>query len=158
MTSSAGVLALGLSAGGCSFSYQLGSLFGKDDEAAPRPALASENTGAIGPASVTPTSAKAPVNGDFAIGSADITAATMAATAMLAKGGKDISAPWENPTTGAHGTVTPVAAEYQQDGFVCREFLASFVTKANDSWLQGEACRVHRGQWVVRALKPWKSA
>ncbi len=77
---------------------------------------------------------------------------------MLTKGGKDASSPWENPATGAHGTVTPVAAEYHQDGFVCRDFLASFVTTARESWLQGEACRIHQGSWVVRTLKPWKNA
>jgi len=25
-----------------------------------------------------------------------------------------------------------------------------------ESWLQGEACRVHRGRWEVRTMKPLK--
>ena len=75
---------------------------------------------------------------------------------MLINGGKDMSAPWENPRTGARGTITPIAAAYAQDGSSCREFLASYVVKDNEAWLQGEACRMHQGKWVVRSLKPWQ--
>ena len=75
---------------------------------------------------------------------------------MLGRGGKDTSAPWENPTTGARGTVTPIATSYTQDGRVCRDFLASYVKPGTESWLQGEACRVQPGNWEVRTLKPWK--
>ena len=45
-----------------------------------------------------------------------------------ARGGKDASAPWENPRTGARGTVTPIASAYTQDGQTCRDFLASYVS------------------------------
>ena len=75
---------------------------------------------------------------------------------MLGRGGKDTSAPWENPKTGARGTVTPVASSYTQDGFTCRDFLASYVRAGSEAWLQGEACRMHQGRWEVRSLKPWK--
>ena len=54
--------------------------------------------------------------------------------------------------------VTPLAAAYTQDGFTCRDFLASVVRDEAEAWLQGEACRVHHGKWVVRSLKPWKRA
>jgi surface antigen len=77
---------------------------------------------------------------------------------VLTKGGKDVSAPWENPRTGARGTVTPIAAVYSQYGAQCREFLASYVVKNNEAWLQGEACRAQQGSWVVRSLKPWQRA
>ena len=40
---------------------------------------------------------------------------------------KDTSAPWQNPDTGARGMVTPITAAYTQDGFTCRDFLASVV-------------------------------
>ncbi len=43
------------------------------------------------------------------------------------RGDKDASLPWENPETGARGTVTPLAAAYTQDGSTCRDFLASYV-------------------------------
>ena len=54
--------------------------------------------------------------------------------------------------------VTPLTAAYTQDGFTCRDFLASVVRDTAETWLQGEACRVHHGKWVVRSMKPWKRA
>lgn len=136
----------GLLSGGCSFSYQLGSLFGKEEEKA-----AAEVTQTI--------SAKADgrtIDGKFAEG--DLLVASQVAALVLAKGAKDASAPWQNPATGARGMVTPIATPYTQDGFTCRDFLASYVRDTEESWLQGEACRVHHGRWVVRSLKPWKKA
>ena len=52
-----------------------------------------------------------------------------AASEVLSRGGKDASVPWENPQTGARGTVTPIASAYTQDGFTCRDFLASYVER-----------------------------
>lgn len=133
-----GVLAL--SSGGCS--YPIGSLFGKDSQ--------PEAT-----ASITPT--PAPVkSASHSPSDADIAIATAVAADALSKAGSDASMRWENPHSGARGMVTPLAAAYTQDGFVCRDFLASFVREKSESWLQGEACRLHQGKWVVRSLKPWK--
>jgi len=67
---------------------------------------------------------------------------------------KSEAVPWENPGTGARGTVTPLASAYTQDGFTCRDFLASYVRKDSESWLQGEGCRIHQGRWEVRHMKP----
>jgi surface antigen len=83
-------------------------------------------------------------------------ASAVAADAMGKPG--NASAPWENPKTGARGMVTPIAAAYQQDGATCRDFLASYLSEDSEAWLQGEACRVQQGTWVVRSLKPWKRA
>ena len=69
---------------------------------------------------------------------------------------KDASQPWENPGTGARGTVTPIADAYTQDGFQCRDFLASYIREGAESWLQGGACRIHQGKWTVRTLRPLK--
>lgn len=138
-------LALALPAGACSFSYQLGSLFGQD---APK----QDVTGSV-PAtskSAMPVAATADVPADN-----DLAYARAAATAALAMDGKTTSVPWENPRTGARGSVTPIAAAYTQDGFVCRDFLASYVHKGAESWLQGEGCRVHEGKWEIRAMRPW---
>jgi len=136
----AGVLALALAsaAGGCSFSYQLDSLFGKGDDKA--------EEASIKQASAAPGT---DIEGDMAI-------ARAAASEVLARGGKDASLPWENPQTGARGTVTPIASAYNQDGFVCRDFLASYVRNSTESWMRGEACRQHQGRWEVRNLKPWQ--
>jgi surface antigen len=158
------VVSAGFLASGCSFSYQLGSLFGKDDDQAQVTASASataavpaadddlgDTTGSISP---TLAAARTDANGGFT--DSDLMAASQAASAVLAGGRKDASAPWQNPKTGARGTVTPIAGARQQDGFTCHDFLASYVNDGKEAWMQGEACRVHRGKWVVRSMKPWK--
>lgn len=136
--SGAAIVAVAILAGGCSFSYQLGSMVGKGDGDT-KPSLA-----AAVPANAVPTD--------------DDLVHTRAAVAdALTKGGTTQSTPWENPATGARGTITPISTAYNQEGgFVCRDFLASYVRGANETWLEGEACRVHRGRWEVRRLTPWK--
>jgi hypothetical protein len=129
-----------LTAAGCSFSWQLDSLFGKKDEA--------ETTASV------PTTKSEP--GDGLPAEVDLAYARAAASDVLPRGGKDTSQPWENPRTGARGTVTPIATVYNNAGFTCRDFLASYVVNGSESWLQGEACRMHQGRWEVRSLKPWK--
>lgn len=84
-------------------------------------------------------------------------AATRAAVSeALAKSGRDTSVPWEDPATGARGTVTPLSQAYSQDGITCRDFLASYVRNGAEAWLQGEACRGHQGRWEVRQMRPWR--
>ena len=74
----------------------------------------------------------------------------------LGKGERDASVPWEDPATGARGTVTPLSTAYTQDGTTCRDFLASYVRNGAESWLQGEACRSGQGRWEVRQMRPWR--
>ncbi len=130
------LLALSLSAGGCSFSYQLDSLTGKGEP---------EQTGAMRPLRSLST---LPPEQDLAV-------ARAAVSEFLGRGGSDSSMPWENPRTGARGTITPIASAYNQDGVTCRDFLASYVRDGNEAWMQGEACRIPQGKWEVRTLKPW---
>jgi surface antigen len=138
------IMALAASCGGCSFSYQLGSLFGKDDD---NPAMTT--TGSVVPSADSAKSiTELPPDVDLAY-------ARAAATEILGREKHD-SAHWENPRTGARGMVTPIADAYTQDGLTCRDFLASYVYAGSEAWLQGEACRVHQGVWEVRSLKPWK--
>jgi surface antigen len=130
-------LALALAAGGCT--YQLDSMLSKDD---------ADVTGSI--RSPAPQmAATLPPHDDLAI-------ARAAVSELLARGGKDTSMPWENPRTGARGTITPIASAYSQDGETCRDFLASYVRNGTEAWLQGEACRSQQGGWEVRHMKPWK--
>jgi surface antigen len=109
----------------------------------------SDSTASITPPPGTTETIKLPPDADLAY-------ARAAVTAVLSRGEKDTSMPWENPSTGARGTVTPIASAYTQDGQTCRDFLASFVSGSSQAWLQGEACRHQRGDWEVRTLKPWK--
>jgi surface antigen len=85
----------------------------------------------------------------------DLAVARAAVSEFLSRGGTDSSMPWENPHTGARGTITTIASAYNQDGVTCRDFLASYVHDGNESWMQGEACRIPQGKWEVRNLKPW---
>jgi surface antigen len=131
----------GLTLGGCSFSYQLDHLFGKGD--------APAATASIRPTPGAKSTAGLPPESDLAV-------ARAAVREVLTKGGKDTSMPWENPKTGARGTVTPIASAYSQDGLTCRDFLASYLRNGTESWLQGEACRANEGAWEVRNMKPWQ--
>jgi surface antigen len=73
---------------------------------------------------------------------------------VLGRGEAGSSQPWENPTTGARGTVTPVAQIYEKDGFPCRNFILGGVRNGRESWFEGTACRIHRGNWDVMTTRP----
>lgn len=133
-------LSLAAASGGCSISYQLDSLTGKGSNE-------SEQAGSLrsfrAPTGLPPEQ--------------DLAVARAAISEFLNRGGKDTSAPWENPHTGARGTITPIASAYSsQDGVTCRDFLASYVRDGTEAWMQGEACRMNQGRWEVRHLKPWQ--
>jgi hypothetical protein len=86
----------------------------------------------------------------------DLAFARTAASDVLTKGGKDTSQPWENPETGARGSVTPLSQTYSaEDGRTCRDFLASYVNGRSESWLQGAACKAGQGRWEIQTIKPW---
>jgi surface antigen len=104
-------------------------------------------TGSIHPAKKTDSQPSA----------SDLALTRTAASDVLAKGGRNASQPWENPQTGARGTVTPLATAYtSDDGRTCRDFLASFVKGEAESWMQGEACKAGEGHWEIRAMRPWQ--
>ena len=136
-------LTLGTATGGCSLSYKLDSFMGKESEKPQQSAPA-------GPAPTpTPHQSTAVLPADN-----DLTYAKAAAAEVLARAEKDATQPWENPATGARGTVTALADAYTQDGFQCRDFLASYIREGAESWLQGDGCRIHQGRWTVRTLRP----
>ena len=86
----------------------------------------------------------------------DLVFARTAASDVLTKGDKDTSQPWENPETGARGSVTPLSQAYAaDDGRTCRDFLASYVNGRSESWLHGAACKAGRGRWEIQTIKPW---
>jgi surface antigen len=135
------VLTLGVASAGCSLSSQFDSVFSSSDK---------DVTGSITP----PPGSK---QSDDLPPAADLAYARIAATEVLARGRKDASQPWENPATGARGTVTPIANAYPQGDSTCQDFLASYVKGAAQSWMQGEACKPIKGAgWQVRSLKAWK--
>jgi len=140
-------IVLAFAMGGCSFNSQLGSLFERSRD---------DNRGDItGSVMFKPAQASLVTESPS---DADLAHARVAVIAALTQGDKSASIPWENPSTGARGTVTPIAAAYTVDGLVCHDFLASYVRDRKEAWLQGEACRVHKGGWEVRSMKPWQRA
>jgi surface antigen len=102
-------------------------------------------TGSVG------TRSEAPTESDLAF-------ARKAASVVLTKGTKYASQPWENPETGARGSVTPLAQAYSSDGRTCRDFLASYVNGGSEKWLQGAACQSGHGRWEIQAIKPWNQS
>jgi surface antigen len=131
------LILIGLGAGGCSMSRTDGAFARMEDR---------EVTGSI----------RSPRPGGPAPTEADLAFARNAASDVLTKGDKDSSQAWENPETGARGSVTPLAQAYSADGRTCRDFLASYVNGNNESWLQGAACRSGQGRWEIHTLKPWR--
>ena len=132
------LILIGVGSGGCSMSRSDGAFARMD---------AHEVTGALGMAEAN---GPAPTEGDLAF-------ARNAASDVLTKGDKDSSQPWENPETGARGSVTPLAQAYSSpDGRNCRDFLASYVNGRSESWLQGAACQAGKGRWEIHTLKPWR--
>ncbi len=119
----------------------------KPDEAA------VDQTGSIGALAVAETARAEALPED------DMAYARVAALEVLSRGGKGSSQPWENPQTGARGTVTPIASARTEAGVTCQDFLASYLREGSaESWLQGEGCRAQKGKWEVRSLKPWKTS
>ena len=150
-------LTLALSASGCAVSGPLGSMFAKQskDEAS---AYANEDvTGSV----ASPRGSLASVSTAGLPSETDLVFARLAIVDVLKHGSKEISATWENPSSGAHGTVTPIASAYDKDGGTCRDFLASYMRRqGSETWLQGEACRAKAGgkqgaSWEVKSLRPW---
>ena len=130
------LILIGVGAGGCSMSRGDGVFAKMEDK---------DVTGALAASATAP----APTQSDLAF-------ARNAASDVLTRGDKDSSQPWENPETGARGSVTPIAAAYTSDGRTCRDFLASYVNGRSESWLQGAACKADHGRWEIHTLKPWK--
>jgi len=148
----AAVLALAWGLGGCAVSGPLGSMFSKPNKEEPRAYASEEGPGSVAKPLATPVSASTTGLPD----ETDLVFARMAIVDVLTRGSKEISAPWENSSSGARGTVTPIASAYSKDGLTCRDFLASYVRRqGSETWLQGEACRAKQGAWEVKSLRPW---
>jgi surface antigen len=131
------LILIGLGSSGCSLSRGDGPFAGM---------TGNEVTGSIKQGEPTPTET-------------DLAFARTAASDVLTKGDKDSSQPWQNPQTGARGSVTPLAQAYaSDDGRTCRDFLASYVNGKTENWLQGSACHNGNGRWQIHTLKPWRQS
>ncbi len=135
------LVVVGCAAAGCSSNVKPAAAAAKDDE---KPA----QTGSI----LSPPSPE----GTGLPPASDLAYAKVAAAEVVGLDKQDASLPWENPASGARGTVTPLTQAYRVEGEVCRDFLASYVSDGTESWFQGEACRESKGKWEVRRMKAWR--
>lgn len=119
---------------GCS--YQIGSLLGKSDGP-------PEHTNSVVPIAMDSSER-------------DLSFAKEAAADLLTRSDKEASLAWENPSTGARGAVTLISEPYTENGFMCRDFLASYVQGDKELWMRGGGCRLHQGRWEVRDIRSWK--
>ena len=138
-------LLMALAAGGCSSSISLSSLLSASNE---DKAAKTEITGTL------PLQPASLAVAEPSMTQTDWTLAKTALREALNRREDGASIPWENPMNGARGTVTPIAAAYQRDGFACRNFLASNVRQGRESWFEGTACRMHRGEWDIQSSRP----
>ena len=135
-------MSLAIALGGCSFNYQLDSLFAKSKNE-------PDITGSLRPHSIAKSLVESPPEVGLAIARAAI-------GEVLSNSGKDAAVPWENPKTDAHGTITPIASAYSQTGSPAAIFWRALCATAARPGCKGEACRSGRGKWEVRHLKPWQ--
>jgi surface antigen len=136
------LILIGVGSGGCSMSRTDNAFAGMQD-------AGMQDHDVTGSIRAALAGAPAPTASDLAF-------TRNAASDVLTKGDKDSSQPWENPETGARGSVTPLAQAYSSEGRSCRDFLASYVNGHSEKWLQGAACKSERGRWEIHTLKPWK--
>jgi surface antigen len=157
------ILALALAAAmaGCSMSFPslLGDKGGDKSAASTHAASDSkfEKSGRADDGDITgslPLQPPASANAKGVLSPVDWAIAKSALREVLGRAQAGSSQPWENPTTGARGTVTPVAAIYDKDGFPCRNFIVSGVRDGRETWYEGTACRIHRGNWDVVMTRP----
>ncbi len=134
--------------GGCGMTMQLDSFLPEKSKAAEASTDRGEITGSI------PKSAHKAASSNAAMSLSDWSLAGAALREALKGSDANASVPWHNPDSGSGGTVTLVASAYNQDGFPCRNFLASNVREGKEAWFSGTACRMHRGEWDIRATKP----
>ena len=136
-------MVLALAAGGCS-SSSLSSLI---------PGF-QEDMATLAPRDTTGSLALRDRAAGLEMTKADWTMAQAALRDALGRREDGASIEWQNPTTLSRGTVSPITAAFLQDGFQCRNFLVSHRRSDQESWYEGTACRMHRGQWDVQKTRP----
>ena len=131
---------------GCSLSYKLDSFFGQGRRS---------RTDRFGPPAPAPAPAAAPIAAaspsehDLAYAKA---AAARGARARRKGREPAVGEPRHRRARNGHADRGCLHAGRLQ----CRDFLASYIRDGAESWLQGDACRIHQGKWTVRKLRPLK--
>lgn len=84
------------------------------------------------------------------IGVSDWSHAKMALAQALQVREAGASMPWDNPSTGARGTATPLGA-VKDNG--CRDFRIGIVDTTGEHWVQGEACKDGKGETSLSQVR-----
>ena len=124
--------------GGCSTAIPLPSLVSMDDV-----------TGSIG----KPVS---PLSND--LDAEDWRRARAALARALEPAGKATAVDWENPKSGARGSIVATGEAYVKDERTCRPFAADVGGAAPLTSVVGTGCLDKSGEWTVSDVKPWKKA
>ncbi|MDT3380916.1 RT0821/Lpp0805 family surface protein [Labrys portucalensis] len=131
---------------GCAISTPLGPIFGSAED--------QTTTGSI-PAQ--------DIRLNASMTDADWQQAKAALQAAMDPQNPGASIQWSNMTTGAHGSVTPVAETYVENKLTCRSFVAAqsdqtggLVRGSNPAqWYQGKGCRKSGTAWSIVSVQPW---
>lgn len=129
-------LLLGAALSGCGVSLPLATLAPPTGEVL--------TTGSITP---PPTLGLAP-------GSEDWRRARAALVTALDPQGNGAAVSWDNPETGAAGTIAAADLPYLEGDIVCRRFSARTRLDQSDKSFEGHACRVAAGEWRIRSAEP----
>lgn len=105
---------------------------------------------------VTGTVSKSPPVLSRAFDAEDIRRASAALGTALDPQGSGASVNWDNPTSGAKGSFTPVGQPYPLEGRICRAFLAEVATRNAAEKLQGAACREKTAEWTLTDVRPFR--
>lgn len=87
-----------------------------------------------------------------AIQTSDATTIRNAVSAIDVGGLEGKPLPWANADTGSRGAITELA-EYNDNGTLCRRFLASRESYDGVGLFRGETCTAGSGLWKVPSLK-----
>jgi surface antigen len=136
----------GLLLSGCAaISFSMGGVFG--DDKSEETVTGSVKPQLVSAAPPTPTTTTVP--------EVDWRASKAAFSQAMNRTDAGASVMWDNPLTGAHGSITPLSkAGPTEHGRTCRAFLLSRVQGEDESWHQGEACLAGKVGWKVVAVRP----
>lgn len=78
------------------------------------------------------------------------------ATALDPQGSGDVVR-WDNPDSGAKGSIIPSGPAFPKDGKVCRAFHAELATKETHENIEGAACREKTADWALAVVSRKKA-
>jgi surface antigen len=162
------VVAAALASGACSMSFKV---FG-DDAKAPEPVTTASvppaQTAPVEAVTSTPLASPATLEQPTTISSSPVMmpgAASIGLTPsdwLYARGALGLALTgavdgppvlWTNPETGSRGTFRPASPMEARDGLMCRRFLATRISSAQEDTVEGKACQTPGGQWDVAEVQ-----